>query len=268
VQLWLPKKFCCSERGKEVGIKFKTSNQIAADMIRAFPADLAALFNVRVLFDTGFLNREVVGACRDRGFHFLSAAKSNRVFFPFGYSGKRKVSSYGPGVIRTYGKTIHVDTERGRAKFRVAVRNGSMQGIGDVRVVFSKRESDGSFLTLVSDEMDIEARDAVIGYKARWTIEVTLKNLKQCLGLGQYQTTRCEGIIHHLHLCLISHQLLTTLGIQNSAEKLSSSAAIESIPRLQERLRVVVARDHMRRLRRGKNPATILARLKKLLVAA
>jgi SRSO17 transposase len=268
VRLWLPKAFCRSERGKALGLKFKTSNQIAADMVREIPADLVSTLRVRVLFDSGFLNEEVVGACQERGFRFISVAKSNRVLFPFKYKGKRRVCSYGPGVIRTEGKTIQIDTERGKAKFRVAVRDGYMNGIGAVRVVFSQRQSDQSFVALVTDEMGLAARDVVIGYRARWTIEVTLKSLKQCLGLGQYQTQRYEGLIHHLHLSLISFQLLITLGIQSSAEKLPSSAAIESIPRLQDQLRLVVAKDHFARLRQRKDPVRLLASLRKLLVCA
>jgi hypothetical protein len=273
---------------KALGLKFKTSNQIAAEIIQEIPAELAELFDIRVLFDSGFLNELVVGACQERGFHFISVAKSNRVFFPHGYSGKRKISSYGPGVLRTYGKTIQVESARGKAKFRVAVRDGWMKGLGSVRVVFSQRLSDGSFVALVTDDLastvindnqkcttgknscrqSSTARDVVIGYKARWTIEVTLKNLKQSLGLGQYQTTRYKGLIHHLYLCLISYQVLITLGLQCPAEKLPSGAAIESIPRIQDRLRVVVANDHMARLSRGKNPTRVLSGLRKLLVSA
>jgi DDE family transposase len=269
LSIWSPRSFCRSERGKELGLKFKTSNQLAAEVIKNFPADLAAFFQIRVLFDSGFLNEEVASACKKRGFHFMSVAKSNRTFFPIGYSGKRTVSSYGPGVVRTCGQTIQIPGYRGRAKFRVAVRQGFMRGLGEVMVVFSQRLSDGSFVALVTDDMKMTAREVVIGYKSRWPIEVMLKNLKQYLGLGQYQTTRYEGLIHHLHLSLISLQLLTTLSLEGSAEKLSRGAAIEieSIPILQERLRMLVAKDHMSCLRKSKSVSRILSRLKELLIA-
>jgi hypothetical protein len=197
-------------------------------------------------------------------------AKSNRVFFPFCQAGKRRVSTYGPGVIRTHGKTIKLAGYRGPARFRIATRTGHMHGIGMVQVVFSKRLSDGSFVALVTDDTDLPARDVVIGYRGRWPIEVTLKILKQCLGLGQYQTTRHEGLIHHLHLCLISFQLLTNLGLEDSAEDLSSGTALEidSIATLQDRLRHIVAGEHMRRLGRSRSPRSILRRIKELLVAA
>jgi SRSO17 transposase len=270
VKVWLPKAFCRSDRGKELGVKFKTSNQLAADVIRELPADVAARFRVRVLFDSGFLNEEVVSACRDRGFHFISVAKSNRVLFPDDYRGKRRVSSYGPGVLRTYGHNISIPGYRGKSKFRVATRTGYMRGIGKVQAVFSKRLTDGSFVTLVTDELTTTARDVVLAYKSRWPIEVTLKNLKQCLGLGQYQTRRYEGLVHHLHLCLISYQLLTTLGLEGSAEALPSDTAIEieSVAHLQDQLRILVAKDHMARLRKSKSPASVLARIKALLIAA
>ena len=270
VRLWAPRKFCRSEQAKGLGLKFRTSNELAAEVIREFPEDLARFFQVRVLFDSGFLNKEVVSACKDRDFRFISVAKSNRVFFPFCQWGKRRVSSYGPGVIRTHGKTIKLPGYRGPAKFRIATRTGNMHGIGMVQVVFSKRLSDGSFVALVTDDTDLPARDVVIGYRGRWPIEVTLKILKQCLGLGQYQTTRYEGLIHHLHLSLISFQLLTTLGLEDSAEELSKGAAlkVDSIATLQDRLRHIIAAEHMKRLGRSQSLRSVLRRLKELLVAA
>jgi hypothetical protein len=270
IRLWVPRKFCRSPRGKELGLKFRNSSQLAAEVIREFPKDLAARFRVRVLFDCGFLNKTVVNACHDRDFRFISVAKSNRVFFPFVYSAKRRISSYGPGVVRAHGKTIQLPGSRRPAKFRVAARTGHMRGVGLVQVVFSERLSDRSFVALVTDDLKLSPREVVSGYRARWPIEVTTKLLKQCLGLGQYQTTRYEGLDHHLHLCLISFQLLTTLGLEDSAEDLSSGTAIElpSIPALQDRLRVLVAQDHMRRLGRSRSSRATLRRLKELLVAA
>jgi SRSO17 transposase len=270
VRPWLTRKFCRSERGRELGLKFRTSNQIAAEIIRELPADIAELCSVRVLFDSGFLNEEVVGACKERGFHFISVAKSNRVLFPTICPKKRKVSSYGRGVLRAEGRTIRVPAARGTAKCRVAERCGHMRGIGHVKAVFSERLSDRSFVVLVTDDVSLSAREVVCGYKSRWAIEVLLKNLKQCLGLGHYQTTRYEGFTHHLHLCLISFVLLTTLGLDGSARKRRRDAAIEidSIPTLQDKVRILIAKDHMRRLQRSKSPQHILARLRELLVAA
>jgi hypothetical protein len=137
-----------------------------------------------------------------------------------------------------------------------------------MQVVFSERLSDHSFVALATDELELSAREVVSAYRGRWPIEVTLKLLKQSLGLGQYQTTRYEGLIHHLHLCLISFQLLTTLGLEDSAEELSSGDAIElpSIPELQDRLRAIVASDHFIRLGRSKESRGTLRRLKRLLV--
>ncbi len=270
IRLWLPKHFCRSPRGKELGVKFKNSNEIAAEIIRGFPKDLAAKFRVRVLFDCGFLNRTVVAACNDRNFRYISVAKSNRVFFPFTWSRKRTISAYGPGVVRSHGKTIQLPGSHKPVKYRVAARIGAMRGIGVVQVVFSERLSDHSFVALVTDDTELSPRDVVAGYRSRWAIEVTLKMLKQCLGLGHYQTRRYEGLIHHLHLCLISFSLLTTLGLEDSAENIESGAAIElpSLSVLQERLRVLVGRDHMRRLRKLKTPESILRRLQELLVTA
>ena len=271
IRVWVPRKFCRSLRGKELGLNFRNSSQMAADVIREFPQDLADFFRVRVLFDCGFLNETVVKACCERGFRFISVAKSNRVFFPFTCKGKRRVSSYGPGVVRAYGKTIQLPGARRPARFRVATRTGYMRGLGLVQVVFSQRLSDGSFVALVTDDTELSPREVVSGYRSRWPIEVTLKLLKQNLGLGQYQTTRYEGLVHHLHLCLISFQLLTTLGLEGSAEELPRGAAIElpSISDLQDRLRVLVAQEHMDRLGRSKAKGMrrILRKLKEALVS-
>ncbi len=264
VQLYLPIDFCLSEAGQELGVPFQTQNEIAAEIISSFPKQLARFFHVRVLFDSGFLNRVVVKACKKQDFRYVSTANVNRCFFPENYQKKRIVGSYGPGVIRYEGREIRIPGYRGQQRFRVAERCGKMNKIGHVKAVFSKRVSDNSFLTLVTDDFSLSARDVVIAYKSRWSVEVLLKNLKQVLGLGDYQTGYYEGVVNHLRLSCIAHLLLTHLGLKGLSQKSKRmiNPAIGTPANLQNQLRSLLFKDIFKRVER-KYPGNAVCRILK-----
>jgi hypothetical protein len=52
-------------------------------------------------------------------------------------------------------------------------------------------------------------REVVAIYARRWSIEVLFKELRQDLGLADYQMLAEEGVLHHLHVCCLAQLLLT-----------------------------------------------------------
>jgi len=253
--LYRPKAFCRSPKGRALGLPCKTLSQLAADLLQTLPEDLRAFFRIRVLFDAGFFNQIVVGTCQALGWRYVSVAKANRAFWPDHYRGKRQVGKYGPGVLRYEGQEIRLPNAKGQLqRFRVAERTGSMRKVGRGKVVFSRRLSDGSFLVLVTDDFSLSAREVVAAYQARWAVEVTLKQLKQHLGLGQYQTTIYEGVVHHLHLVCLAHLLLTSLGLQDPGmrDALQRKMMLKLAPlgTRQAHLRALIWHDNLQRLRR------------------
>ena len=93
LSLWAPAAYCRSapERG-EPPLVFRKSTEIAAEMIASLK--LPSEGKVIVMFDSFYLCPAVVGACKARGFAWISVAKKNRTFFPGGRDrNKRKLSS-------------------------------------------------------------------------------------------------------------------------------------------------------------------------------
>ena len=263
IDLYVPKRFFRTPAGRELrertGRRFRTLNQMAADILAAMPTDWAEQFNVYVLMDSGFCNPTACAAVRDKGFHFICAAQSSRNFrVDRGHRRPKTVrlSTHAPGVLRFQGWDVELEPKRpggARRRFRLATQTGTMKGIGRVRCVFSKRKSDGSVLTLVTSDLDLCAEEVATGYGWRWEIEVTTKALKQHLGLGEYQHRWFEGAVHHLHLSCLAHLALTTVELNRLGPKAEKANAVLQLPStrdLQNRLRTMVWRDTLTQLRR------------------
>jgi hypothetical protein len=263
VDLYIPEKFFRTPEGRDLaqrtGRRFRTLNEMAAQILAAMPVDWAEHFRVYVLMDSGFCNPTVCSAIRAQGFHFICAAQSSRNFWvDRGPKKARKVhlSTHAPGVLRYQGRDVELEPKRrggARRRFRLATQTGTMKGIGRVRCVFSKRKSDGNVLTLVTSDLDLSAEEVATGYGWRWEIEVTVKALKQHLGLGEYQHRWFEGALHHLHLSCLAHLTLTFVELDRLGQKAQRANAVlqlSSTRDLQNRLRAMIWRDTLAQLRR------------------
>jgi hypothetical protein len=64
-------------------------------------------------------------------------------------------------------------------------------------------------IAVVTNETGLRPRQVVAIYERRWLIEVLFKELRQDLGLADYQMIAEDGIVHHPHVCCLAHLLLT-----------------------------------------------------------
>lgn len=71
LRLYVKKELC-----PRLGIPFRRSTELAAELIWLF--DLPEGMKVRVLFDSFYLCRVVLAACKEKGFSFFSTLKDNR----------------------------------------------------------------------------------------------------------------------------------------------------------------------------------------------
>lgn len=80
--------------------------------------------------------------------------------------------------------------------------DGSLNKIGHVRIVFSKRPGDPSknVVAFATNETHLAAREIVSIDERRWAIEVLFMEPKGSFGLGSYQMLARQGIVCHLHL--------------------------------------------------------------------
>jgi len=264
VVLWKPKKMA--------GRSYRKSTRIAADLIEAFapPAGL----KVRVLFDAFYLCPAVTKACEAKGYKYFSVASKNRCFTPStGRRAKKQIRQIGPGLLKHAGHNVRMRRARGWAKMRIAALDGRLAKIGPVRMVLAKRPRNPwkKMVAIVTNETNLTDRQIVAIYERRWAIELLFKELRQDLGLGEYQLQHEEAILNHLHLCclahlLLTHRSLTALGAK--AKKPNKDLALPSIKQRLQDLRDAVRRDQIRPVLRKVHNAKLKKELQTYLLAA
>jgi SRSO17 transposase len=262
VELWKPKG--------HPGPRYRKLTDMAAAMVRGFAAPEGV--KVRVLFDAFYLCPQVARACEGNGFTFFSVAARNRTFTTD--AGKRRsIARLMPGLIRHKGRRVRMKRSRGHATLRIASADGRLSRIGRVRMVVSKRPRGPwkKCIAVVTNETGLRPREVVAIYERRWLIEVLFKELRQDLGLADYQMLAEEGVLHHLHVCCLAHLLLTHRSLEALGEKARKPSKQVTLPPLSTRLadlRAHIARDQIERLVKGEQHAALRQKLCDYLLAA
>ncbi len=186
--------------------RFHTKITWAKKILQGLRLPLAC--KLYVLADSWYWCKELALACRRYGYHMISQLKSNSVVWE---KGKRtpvsqlasRTSAFRKLSVFIYGKdkTLHI------AKFVAEVK-----GFGSVAVVVVK-EKRKKIRYLVSTNVLLPALEAVKFYARRWKIEQMIKDLKQRLGLGDYQVRNLQAIQRHVALVLLSYFTLLLLKI-------------------------------------------------------
>jgi len=123
------------------------------------------------------------------------------------------------------------------AKFTAVVK-----GLGLVAVVIVK-EKRKKTRYLVSTNFLLPALEVVKFYAHRWKIEQMIKDLKQRLGLGDYQIRNLQAIQRHVTLVLLSYFTLVLLKIlQWSKDKSISLTLSIGFLALQVRKQILIER--------------------------
>jgi hypothetical protein len=243
---------------------------MAAAMIRELR--LPEGVKVRVLFDAFYLCPAVTKACENRGFTFFSVAQRNRQFTT--ENGKRRtLANLIPGLLKHKGRNVRMKRSRRSVKLRLASVDGKLSRIGRVRRVVSKRPA-GPWrrtVAIVSNDLKLKPRRIVAIHETRWAIEVLFKELRQDLGLGDYQMLAEDGIVHHLHVCALAHLLLTHQSLQRLGAQAKRKHEQVQLPPMTQRLRCLresIAKDQIRRMVKGPEHARLRTRLCDNLLAA
>ena len=197
IRIYFKQEYCQRE-----GIPFKTKNQLAAELIEEFSPPRG--MKVVVLFDSWFLCPTVANAIRARRWRYVSQLKSNRSL----YLGTRKYkASEFADLLK--GKFSLIDySPRGKDRpISVYQRVVRLNKLGRVNLVLS-RDGKASLKYLVTDLISTPAEAVVKRYDLRWNIECYFRDVKQHLGLGEYQMRSLHGIVRHLYIVMIAYILL------------------------------------------------------------
>ena len=74
---WDFRPYYREEYCEEHRLSFKSKNDLALEMIEAFPASQDE--QVYVLMDSWYTSEKVINACNRKGFHVIAAVKTNRL---------------------------------------------------------------------------------------------------------------------------------------------------------------------------------------------
>ena len=217
IRLYLKDQYC-----KENKIPFKSKNQLAAQLIEAFRPPRA--IRVSVLFDSWYLNPTVVKACQEKGYLYISQAKSNRTIYVEGE--KFSATQYAK---RQRGKALKQTNCIPRSQNSPVKAKSllvKMNRLGKVRLVISRNEA-GRYVFLVTDHLGLPMVEVIRRYDIRWDIECYFRDAKQHLGLGDYQMRSLHGIVRHLYIVMIACILLAQLKLS-----LAEAQAYETIGEL------------------------------------
>jgi len=185
---------------------FQTKITMAQKIIRALALPIPC--KLYVLADSWYWAKALVRVCRACGYHMISQLKSNSNLWIQGKKTKVTAllafaSSYREVSVFVYGKT---------KKLHIARFVGEIKDLGKVAVVVVK-EKRKKAIYLVCTNIHLPAIDIIKYYAKRWKIEQMIKDLKQRLGLGDYQVRDLQAIQRHVALVLLSYFVLILLKI-------------------------------------------------------
>ncbi len=186
--------------------RFHTKITLARKILQSLCLPMAC--KLYVLADGWYWCKELALLCQRYGYHMISQLKSNSVVWVKGKktpvaelasrtSAFREISAF------LYGKNKTLKV----AKFIAVVK-----GLGPVAVVIVK-EKRKKIRYLISTNFLLPALEIVKFYAHRWKIEQMIKDLKQRLGLGDYQVRNLRAIQGHVTLVLVSYITLILLKI-------------------------------------------------------
>ena len=254
-------------------LPFCKLTELAAMAIR--DAELPDDLDVTVLFDAFYLCPAVTGACAERGWRFIGMGKSNRCFVPDRGDGTvKKLGKYGQNVLRRDGRVHTIRGLKATHRYRIAERVGSLRGLGEVKIVFSRRRNERKVIALVTDDRRASARRVVADYLKRWAIELLIKDEKQHLGLGDYRCWRYRAVVRHLHLVDAAHACLTHLALKDQPghgaqghKTKKQPLTLPPISQLKSRMRQALWREAVEDVIKVSHERPVIRRLTKLMAA-
>ena len=263
IRLYAKKEACAA-----IGVPFQKTTELAAQLIREFNAPTGV--KVLVLFDAYYLCPTVVKACRERRFHFASTLKSHRNLLKPGW--KLKAGRYGRNLFRRRRtEPLIITKPDGSARYRFVDAGWPPVGhLGLLHVVFSRKGTAKKILGLVTNTPELSAAQLIQTYDRRWTIEQWVKDVKQLLGLGQYQNRSYRAAVTHLHLVCFASALLTHLRIMRDGaqgHRTHAKAADLSTATAQDQLRRLLWEDLITYLKEERHEYPVIEELERLRVA-
>ena len=129
-------------------------------------------------------------------------------------------------------------------EFRTRDTIGYLRYVGQVQLVCSeaRRRPESRRKYLACNDMRVTARQIVLGYRLRWTIELFHKTVKQHLGFEDVATSGFDSVLSHVHWVYCAYILFSMAppGVSASARSLGDKQRqLQQLLENQEKRRIL-----------------------------
>jgi hypothetical protein len=230
------------------GLEYRTENDLVVQYIEELkleeyfgdvdPADVV------VIADSGYDDKKIENAIMRKKWQFiisLNKTRSVKSQNEHRNTPKSKGWSQVAEFFRNHKvkwQTIRLWTDspkRRRIEFRMRQIIGHLRYVGKVQLICSepKKRPDGRKKYLACSDLKVKARQIIIGYRIRWTIEIFHKTIKMYLGFEEVAATSFKSVISHVHWVYCAYILL-------HSHPPGVPEATRSVPDIQRRIKEVI----------------------------
>ncbi len=173
------------------------------DLVQAMLKEVLPLIpkdrQVYVLFDSWYSSKDLIRFCREQRCHVICALKSNRKLDGRPLKKVRlRNHEYAPTKVRA-------NSANPPTTYWTYALRGQIQGLGEVRVIVSKRNHrDSGREYFLCTDLSLRAKGVLNRYAHRYQIEGDYLYLKDRLGAVDFRQRSLVGIEKYLTLCLLA----------------------------------------------------------------
>lgn len=173
-------------------LSFKSKNDLALEMIEAFPVTQDE--QVYVLMDSWYTSEKVINACNRKGFHVIAAVKTNRLICVSGVT--ISMADFAAQYIRK--SDLRSVTVESQGTYWIYEYEGPLSEMENVKALLSWKDgyvdSSKPQVCLLCTDLSLDLVTIQRYYHVRWNIETGYRYFKELLGFDQYQLLSFEGI--------------------------------------------------------------------------
>ncbi len=189
-------------RPRDQRLVFASKLDLVQDMLTELKPFLPTDRRVYVLFDSWYASQELIRFCRQQHWQVICALRSNRSF-----NGKplQQVRFRNHEYRETKVHGYSANSPSSSTTYLACAQRGTVRGLGDVRVVFSKRNqrSKGRQYFLCTD-LSLRTSGILNRYAHRYQIERDYLYLKDRLGAADFRQRSLTAITKYLTLCFVA----------------------------------------------------------------
>lgn len=183
-----------------MGVPFVSKPELAQAIIRTFePLPDTTTY---VLTDSWYPSQDILDECRKRGFHLISAVKSNRKFKAAGHN--LQVKQWTQTLPQKAFDFVTVNA----TGYQVWSATGRLSSGHWVKLVMNRAIGQERWRYLVSTDLTLTPQMIISHYLVRWEVENFYRVAKQSLGWGDYQMRDLFAIERHVQLMMVAHAYL------------------------------------------------------------